>query len=66
MVTFFVSAISSAIGYKTLPARLLTMPTNCDFCKFTANERCSYIEIGKLVGMYSFDVVVVKEKTRKL
>ena len=74
MITFFVSATSSAIGYKTLAARLSTMPTNCDFCEFTANDRCSfrqrnlvvYVEIrymyDKHVGEYSFDFFCIQRK----
>ena len=74
MITFFVSATSSAIGYKTLAARLSTMPTNCDFCEFTANDRCSfrqrnlvvYVEIrymyDKHVGEYSFDFFLYSKK----
>ena len=73
MIAFFISAISSAIKYKTLAARLSTMPTSCDFCKFKANDRCSsrqlnlvaYIDIRLRVGEYSFDFVEVKGKTRE-
>ena len=73
MIAFFVSAISSEIRYKTLAARPSAMPTNCDFCKFNANDRCSsgqlnlvvYIEIRWHVGEYSFEYVEVKGKTRE-